>query len=42
VEQGVALKNVYGFAVGGKTEEGITKQTKDHLHSANLLSEESM
>jgi menaquinone-dependent protoporphyrinogen IX oxidase len=42
IEQGVALKGVYGSAVGGKTEKEITKQTKDHLHSANLLSEESM
>jgi len=37
IGQGVALKGVYGSAVGSKTEEEIKKQINDHLKSTELL-----
>lgn len=41
IEQGVALKGVYGSAVGDKTEEEIKKHINDHLKSTELLGEKT-
>ena len=40
--RGANVSGVYVVKVGGKTEEEIKKQTKGHLQSAKLLSEELM
>jgi flavodoxin len=37
--QGVALKGIYGSAVGGKTAEEIKLQTREHMQKAGLLVE---